>query len=140
MNIVGIKPLLMAIREERVLSCAPCDRSGRSALPEVARGLTPDRYSKICSDRPVDVDRPWLRAVWASFLSFGLFGVRDVDHLEPRLDEHFNAQRAERIPFLHHQNRSRLVTGLRQEEKTATTGRVPGRRSSLLGTDDGRGG
>jgi putative component of membrane protein insertase Oxa1/YidC/SpoIIIJ protein YidD len=27
---------------ERVLLCAPCDRSGRSAQPEVAPGLTPD--------------------------------------------------------------------------------------------------
>src|SRR4029077_3592151 len=29
-------------REECVLLCAPCDRSGRSARPEVAPGLTPD--------------------------------------------------------------------------------------------------
>ena len=38
MNIVGIKPLLVAIRA----LCASCDRFGRSAWPEVAPGLTPD--------------------------------------------------------------------------------------------------
>src|SRR5260370_18349091 len=43
MNIVGIKPFSRRSgREERVLLGAPCDRSGRSAGPEVARGLTPD--------------------------------------------------------------------------------------------------
>jgi hypothetical protein len=62
MNIVGIKPLLAAIGlEERVKSYAPCDRSGRSAWPEVAPGLTPDsiqknRLRRSCRgpSRPVD--------------------------------------------------------------------------------------
>jgi hypothetical protein len=41
MNIVSNHFSRRSGREERVLLCAPCDRSGRSAGPEVASGLTP---------------------------------------------------------------------------------------------------
>jgi len=47
------------------------DRSGRSAWPELAPGLTPDSIKqKISSDRRVDADRPRLRAVFGGGKTF----------------------------------------------------------------------
>jgi hypothetical protein len=61
MNIVGIKPLLTAIRpEEFVRVCASCDRSGRSAGPKVEARLD---TAENPLNRPVDADCPRLRAV-----------------------------------------------------------------------------
>src|SRR5665213_1762522 len=47
MNIVGISRSWWQFGpEELVLLCASCDRSGRSAWPEAASGLTPDSIQK----------------------------------------------------------------------------------------------
>jgi hypothetical protein len=52
-------------REELVLLCASCDRSGRSAWPELAPGVDCGLdKAKISSDRRIDADRPRLCAVF----------------------------------------------------------------------------
>jgi len=44
--------------------CAPCDRSGHSACPEVAPGLTPDSQHKNMLKRPGRRGSPLVRAVF----------------------------------------------------------------------------